>query len=83
MGNLGSAILAYPGFGIYAFDIAAAFDVNPKKITCSCWDYDYSGGDWAWVRQSRGYIGDHFEFEVVECTRDSNCPSGKSCSSGS
>ncbi len=32
MGNLGSAILAYPGFGIYAFDIAAAFDVNPKKI---------------------------------------------------
>ena len=32
VGNLGSAFLAYPGFKIYGFDIAAAFDVNPKKI---------------------------------------------------
>jgi len=32
VGNLGSAILAYPGFGIYGFDIAAAFDVSPKKV---------------------------------------------------
>ncbi len=32
VGNLGSAVLAYPGFGIYGFDIAAAFDINPKKI---------------------------------------------------
>ena len=32
VGNLGSAILAYPGFGIYGFDIAAAFDISPKKI---------------------------------------------------
>ena len=32
VGNLGSAILAYPGFGIYGLDIAAAFDSNPKKI---------------------------------------------------
>jgi len=32
VGNLGSAILAYPGFGVYGFDIAAAFDINPKKI---------------------------------------------------
>jgi len=32
VGNLGSAILAYPGFGMYGFDIAAAFDINPKKI---------------------------------------------------
>jgi len=32
VGNLGSAILAYPGFGIYGFDIAVAFDINPKKI---------------------------------------------------
>ena len=32
VGNLGSAVLAYPGFKIYGFDIAAAFDVNPKKI---------------------------------------------------
>ena len=31
VGNLGSAILAYPGFGIYDLDIAAAFDNNPKK----------------------------------------------------
>jgi len=32
VGNLGSAILAYPGFGIYGLNIDAAFDVNPKKI---------------------------------------------------
>jgi redox-sensing transcriptional repressor len=31
-GNLGSAILAYPGFRMYGFDIAAAFDNDPKKI---------------------------------------------------
>jgi len=32
VGNLGSALLAYPGFQIYGFDIAAAFDADPKKI---------------------------------------------------
>ena len=32
VGNLGSAVLAYPGFGIYGFDIAVAFDISPKKI---------------------------------------------------
>ena len=32
VGNLGSAILAYPGFAVYGFDISAAFDVNPKKV---------------------------------------------------
>ena len=32
VGNLGSAVLAYPGFGIYAFTIAAAFDSDPKKV---------------------------------------------------
>ena len=32
VGNLGSAILAYPGFRIYGFDVAAAFDISPKKI---------------------------------------------------
>jgi len=32
VGNLGSAILAYPGFKMYGFNIAAAFDINPKKI---------------------------------------------------
>jgi len=32
VGNLGSAILAYPGFRIYGFDVGAAFDINPKKI---------------------------------------------------
>jgi redox-sensing transcriptional repressor len=31
-GNLGSAILAYPGFRMYGFDIAAAFDNDPKKV---------------------------------------------------
>ena len=32
VGNLGSALLVYPGFAVYGFDIAAAFDNNPKKI---------------------------------------------------
>lgn len=32
VGNLGLAVLAYPGFRIYGLDIAAAFDVNAKKI---------------------------------------------------
>jgi redox-sensing transcriptional repressor len=32
VGNVGSAILTHPGFQVYGFDIAAAFDVNPKKI---------------------------------------------------
>ena len=32
VGNLGSAILAYPGFGIYGFNVAVAFDIDPKKV---------------------------------------------------
>ncbi len=32
VGNLGSAVLAYPGFRIYDFRVAAAFDSDPKKI---------------------------------------------------
>ena len=32
VGNLGSAVMAYPGFAKYGFDIAAAFDTDPKKI---------------------------------------------------
>lgn len=32
VGDLGSALLAYPGFGIYGLDIVAAFDVDPRKI---------------------------------------------------
>jgi len=31
VGNLGSALLAYHGFAVYGFDIAVAFDANPKK----------------------------------------------------
>ena len=31
-GNLGTAILAYPGFKIYGFNITAVFDNDPKKI---------------------------------------------------
>ncbi|MHC4221057.1 MAG: redox-sensing transcriptional repressor Rex [Planctomycetota bacterium] len=31
-GNLGAAILAYPGFKIYGFEITAVFDNAPKKI---------------------------------------------------
>ncbi len=32
VGNLGSAVLAYPGFAIYGFEIVAAFDNDQKKI---------------------------------------------------
>lgn len=32
VGNLGSAVLAYPGFGLYGFDIVAIFDTDPDKI---------------------------------------------------
>ena len=32
VGNLGSAILSFPGFEMYGFNIAVAFDINPKKI---------------------------------------------------
>lgn len=32
VGNLGSAFLTYPGFGIYGFNVAAAYDIDPKKI---------------------------------------------------
>ena len=32
VGNLGSAVLAYPGFKRYGFDISAAFDVDTKKL---------------------------------------------------
>jgi redox-sensing transcriptional repressor len=32
VGNLGSALLAYPGFGVYGFQIAAAFDADKRKI---------------------------------------------------
>ena len=31
-GNLGTAFLAYPGFKIYGFEIAAVFDTDPEKI---------------------------------------------------
>lgn len=31
VGNLGSAVLSYSGFKVYGFDIAAAFDIDPKK----------------------------------------------------
>ena len=32
VGNLGLAVLAYPGFGKYGFEIVACFDSDPKKI---------------------------------------------------
>ena len=31
VGDLGSALLAYPGFATYGLEIVAAFDVDPKK----------------------------------------------------
>lgn len=32
VGNLGSAVLAYPGFGVFGLDIVAAFDADPEKV---------------------------------------------------
>jgi len=32
VGNLGAALLAFPGFGMYGFEIAAAFDVDKRKV---------------------------------------------------
>lgn len=32
LGNLGSALLRYPGFSTYGLEISAVFDNNPKKI---------------------------------------------------
>jgi redox-sensing transcriptional repressor len=32
VGNLGSAVLAYPGFKMFGLEITAAFDANPKKV---------------------------------------------------
>jgi len=32
VGNLGLAVLAYPGFGVYGLEITAAFDIDPKKV---------------------------------------------------
>ena len=32
-GNLGRAILAYPGFRLYGFDIVAVYDNDPRKIS--------------------------------------------------
>jgi redox-sensing transcriptional repressor len=32
VGNLGSALLAFPGFRMYGFEVAAAFDIDKRKI---------------------------------------------------
>jgi len=32
VGNVGSAILSYPGFAMYSFDVVAAFDIDHSKI---------------------------------------------------
>lgn len=32
VGNLGTALLAFPGFRMYGFEIAAAFDIDRRKI---------------------------------------------------
>jgi len=32
VGNLGTAVMAYPGFRTYGFEIAAAFDSDPAKV---------------------------------------------------
>ncbi len=32
VGDLGSALLTYPGFRVYGLDIVAAFDIDPTKV---------------------------------------------------
>jgi len=32
VGNLGTAILTFPGFGMYGFEVAAAFDMDKRKV---------------------------------------------------
>ncbi len=32
VGDLGSALLAYPGFRVYGLEIVAAFDIDPTKV---------------------------------------------------
>jgi len=32
VGNLGLAVLAYPGFAVYGFEVAAGFDISPQKV---------------------------------------------------
>ncbi len=32
VGDLGSALLAYPGFRVYGLDIVVAFDIDPTKV---------------------------------------------------
>jgi redox-sensing transcriptional repressor len=32
VGDLGSALLSYPGFRLYGLDIVAAFDIDPTKV---------------------------------------------------
>jgi redox-sensing transcriptional repressor len=32
VGNLGSALLAFPGFRVYGLEIAAAFDIDKRKV---------------------------------------------------
>ncbi len=39
-GNLGSALLGYPGLKEHKFHIVAAFDNDPRKIGKRLWDHD-------------------------------------------
>ena len=32
VGNLGSALMTFPGFGLYGFEIAAVFDIDRRKV---------------------------------------------------
>ena len=52
----------------------------PKFVLCA-WDYDYSGGDWAWVAKCAGYIGAGYldGKKNVECYDNSDCSSGEIC----
>ncbi len=36
VGNLGSALLSFPGFAMYGLDIEAAFDIDKRKIGSKC-----------------------------------------------
>ena len=54
MGNLGSAILTYTGFGTYDFNIAAAFDNNPKIIGRTIHNIKIENVSRLWILKKRG-----------------------------
>ena len=53
VGNLGSAVLAHPGFKTYGFDIVAAFDAAPEKIGTKVTNIEIEGVSNLWTLKRR------------------------------